>query len=404
MDAPTAREGSVKRVVITVALLTAGALVTAAMVRSSRTTGRAARAMARMQARLDSHEHLRDAPHGETIEGAAFLHYSWAVNEVEELFASSSLQKELWQGTLGPEEGLALVQDSDAVFARMRRGASSRDATRHSDWRDSASHREFRLHSIRSIACIAALRARSLLENGQPEAAVRELLDVQQFGADLLSSPRAIEAALGGVILAHEHLAHILESESYELLTEEAVQEWVRGMRSISASVLPTTRTVLGEPLWFYTETKEAFENGTFSPSDHARGRWTRWLPRTVWRSALEDLMVRSEPLAAEINRAYQLPRAEIAPKIESLLRRFDQRTPLFRPMRFDSLANARVECLARFEFLRHALATGAAIPDPLPESPSPDPVQVERVGGSVTVSTTITNGQTLAVTVGSPN
>ncbi|MEM8710232.1 MAG: hypothetical protein AAGG01_04715 [Planctomycetota bacterium] len=401
MNAPSARSGSPLRTVTTLSVLALGVLVVAALIRTGQTAARASEAVARIKAQLAADRHLREAPHGETIEGQAFEQYARALQEVDRFLTNHSTQKSLWSGTLGNEESLALVREAVEAFAHLRRGASSRDAIRRVDWSVDADQASLRFGSIRNLASLGVLRAEELLGNGQPVEAVKVLLDVQQLGADMLSSPRPIECAIGGPFLTYEHMARILEGSAYGDLTDEAKQLWIDGMRKISAGVIPTTRIVSGWALRLHVETTAAFKNGSFSAADHAGGRWTQWLPDTVWHSALRSLTIRMEPLARNIDRAHQLPRAEIVPEIETLLRPFAHRSHLFGVMRFDALANARLECLARFEFLQHALAIDAGLPDPLPESLSKHPVRVDMAPGCVTVSTRLERGPPLAVTVG---
>lgn len=332
----------------------------------------------------------RAAAYGATMEGSAWAQYEVAFERMDEVWEALPVRNFDALEDRTPE-GRAkrdlVLRDLEPAFEALHRGAHARDARTGMDLADGSLEGVRSLTRAHYLGRFAIARATALVERGEDMEAVATLLDVQQMGRDLAAASFLIEEMMGLGVLVDPYLLQWLGDESTPQLSKEAKAAWLDGMDRIRATMPATSPAWTGELERFGRDFQRAGEptepNVPGLKSAGWRGPSTGpgFAYQFSWRSAAADLMERGPEFAQRADAACQLePALVLAALSELQAEAAADDNPLvehfFRSL--DSVGKSRIYSMAKFDFLRHALALQLQRQSDVPADPWGHGVRVE--------------------------
>lgn len=332
----------------------------------------------------------RAAAYGATTEGSAWAQYVAAFERMGEVWEALPVRNFDALEDRTPE-GRAkrdlVLRDLEPAFEALHRGAHARDARTGMDLADGSLDGVHSLARAHDLGRFAIARATALVECGGDMEAVATLLDVQQMGRDLAVAPFLIEEMMGLGVLVDPYLLQWLSDESTPQLSREAKAAWLDGMDRIRATMPATSAAWTGELERFGRDFQRAGEptepNVPGLKSTGWRGPSTGpgLAYQFSWRSAAADLMERGPEFVERADAACQLAPALVLAALSELhAETAADDNPLvghfFRSL--DSAGKSRIYCMAKFDFLRHALALQLQRKVDVPADPWGHGVRVE--------------------------
>lgn len=342
----------------------------------------------------------RAAAYGATTEGSAWTHYVAAFERTNEVWEGMAIRNFDAVEDRTPE-GLAkrdlLLRELAPAFAALRRGAHARDARTGVNLADGSLDGVRLMTRAQTLGTFAIAQAVAQVERGEDMDAIATLLDIQQLGRDLTVAPCLIEEMMGLGILVNPYLLDWLADESAPQLSMEAKAAWLEGMDRIRATIPATTPAWKGELERFARDLQRAGEPTEPNVPGLKSVGWRG--PSTgpglkyhfSWRSAAADLLERGPDFVHRVDAAYQLTpapmlkalhdlHAELAVDDNPLVEQFFRNVV--------STGKSRIFCMAKLDFLRHALALQLGRPAEAPADPWGHGVRVKVESNGVRVWT----------------
>lgn len=356
----------------------------------------------------------REAAYGDTVDGPAWPHFEFALNEMKRVWDTMPIHNFDAVEAKTPEERAerdALLAELEPAFEALHRGAHARDASTGVDLSDGSLEDAGALPMAWYLSNFAVAKAQSQIERGEDLAGVDTLLDTMQLGRDLVTASSLVEEMMGLALLANEYLLQWLAGGGADQMSDEAKERWLDGMDRIHASIPAQSPAMAGELERFLrglrrTVKPEASQVSWMSNQDwHGPSRGPGLAYQFSWRAAAADLMDRAPDLVRRGEAAYGLSGVATMEALESLQAEMEaDDNPLIGHFgRYLVITGrSRIYCMARFDFLRHALAVHLGLDVELPGDPWGRGVRVEVDGDRVRVWTPSGEGDgALDVTVG---
>lgn len=182
------------------------------------------------QERYEGQDFTRPVLWGSARRGLAMIAYRHAVEVVRaNREVSERVNRELHFRAADPAEQRAAVAVLAPALEALREGAHCTDARKPLDWKEGFSVEAANLLDLRTVANLATVRARLLLEEGEAIEAVRVLLDSAQLGRDLIQSPLIIDQMIGLALLSIA-VRQTADPELVDALPEPALRELAAGL------------------------------------------------------------------------------------------------------------------------------------------------------------------------------
>lgn len=354
-------------------------------------------------------ETTRDAAWGDAVDGAASPHYEAAWNAVESPQSEWRAAIAELSTALGTDDGadvetLARVTREHAEALRhLRLGAHAKDGRIDLDFSAGAA---IELPYLRDTRYLSDLTVAKLLVANTPAQqvdAVRSILDAQQLGRDLASSPLLITEMIGLAVVVPSSIEEHLAEGLLTRLDDRAVREWLRGVERIEASLATKSLAFRGElelcaTACLYGPAPVWSTGGAWFENLIERGVNGLQFDQHVARHCESTLA-----LMPELEAAYELPFQEGYDRLMEISRAGDRSgNPVTRLHTgfYPTCLNSRAWNRARLSFLRHGLALHLGEAAPAPLDAFGLGVTVERDGDRVTISTPTPDDRVLSLTL----
>jgi hypothetical protein len=205
-EAPKSKRLSTWKIVGIVAAVVVGILLIAGFWIRSVTESRWTRLREEMKGRAErerARDPRRPVLRGTAEPGNASEEYGLAIAEMKKVPDRMKLV-DLVQRTpkADPAWGVVALERNQIILDHLRAGASRSTSRQNYEWEKGSSMPLPGIGESNSIVSLAILKARFLLEAGQPREAVAVLLDAAQFGRDLADDGPMIAQFVGFKILS----------------------------------------------------------------------------------------------------------------------------------------------------------------------------------------------------------
>lgn len=221
---------------------------------------RSAEALAVLEERLGQETHERAVLWGEALDGDGWAHYERAL----ELVAAFD-HGELLDVRAGVEDAKVvrraeIATEGAELLAELRAGAHARTARRSVDL-DQGFYQPFlKLLNTRKLLHVVEAHAQTCLDRGDESEAVRALLDVMQFGADVSDSPVMIEELIGVAGLVPDLLRTMIEDGTVFELSPSAFDELAAGVATLDRRLAWESHSCASELLLSVATVEHALE------------------------------------------------------------------------------------------------------------------------------------------------
>lgn len=342
----------------------------------------------------------REAAYGPTMEGAAWSHYEAAFERMNRVWEELPIHNFDLVEAKTPEERAmrdALLRDLAPAFEALHRGAHARDARTGMNLADGSLDGVRLMTRAHYLGTFAVAQARAQVERGEDMDAVATLLDAQQLGRDLIVAPYLMEEMLGLAVLVDPYHLQWLAEEDAPQMSMVAKEAWLDGMNRIRATIPATSPAWAGELERFGRDLQLAGEPTEPNVPGLKSAGWSGPITgpglayQFSWRSAGADLLARGPGFVGRANAACALAPVAMLEALNDLHAETQiDDNPLVEQFfrHIQSVGKSRIYCMAKFDFLRHALALHLGREAEVPADPWGNGVRVEVEADRVRVWT----------------
>lgn len=348
----------------------------------------------------------REVLWGRAAEGAAWPHYERALGTIDA--EARELRDKVLKavGTMNGGDEITSIDRAEllerfrTVLADVRLGAHATDP-RVGD--PSLGFRAVypKLRSVRALSDLSVLRLLMAEEPEEQLEAVRSVLDVQQCGRDLASSPLLITEMIGLAVLVPSGLTDHLRDGLVDRMSLESKREWLLGLERLERDLTVESVAIRGE--------LEACAHGFLVEEESVLAASAGWIESIVddktyifrMQHRVAEYLESFLELAPVIDDHYRASGREGYEALLEIGRRAENGGNPIAAVCAPKFASAMVSRhwnRTRLSFLRHALALHLGEESAPPLDLFGNGVEVEQRDGRVRVATTDPNGQVLEI------